>query len=648
MHILHPHSHGSGGGRPIVSILSGNNGVDQLNPNLTINGTTVAPMFRYKGGDADGTNWDEWGYGATLPLQAGTVPSYNQGSPLLGTNDDSVKFNAGGYYRYTDSTFADITTEDIAFEIIFKMSSGTEALVSKRTSGAGYVVFLSAGSVLLRIQDSSSNLVTTTVTGLPTNVWYHLIGFWNRSDTTHGVSIFVNGVLASTTADLTSVGSITVAQPLVIGATSNGSSDADTNVAYAAMWIYADWMQAGAAGPTEHQAIAKERFLRLTGFWSDKGTVTYSRATEAALSKREGSATKYYIVGEHWPRMDKVVDSASSEIVIYRDETEDENELLYSTDYSDAVWVKTRATIDADNALAPDKSMTADGLIGTAVSNTHSVGQAMASGAGEHVMSFYAKSGDKTWAYVNIPTVANANAYFNLATCAPGTVGAGATAYAEDLGDGWCRLIIIYTGGAPSHSHDIYAADADGDHTYTGDGTTVNIWLWCACHSDKGLGYPTSPIKTEASLVTRVKDDCLLTLDAAFSGRLRIECKMLLPNFDAPANKHLLYLSDGGSANESVAMLIDATGDVLGATITEGGVSRYDDGCTTDIADGVIHTCTLGYNTGIASQKVDGVVEDTGTPAAIPDDLDQLEIGQNNSAAEQLNGGISEIKIYRR
>jgi hypothetical protein len=87
-------------------------GVDNLDPALTINGTTVTPTFRYKGGDANGTNWAPWGYGETLTLQAGTAPSYNQGSPLLGTNDDSVLFNRGGYYLASNTTFADITTED--------------------------------------------------------------------------------------------------------------------------------------------------------------------------------------------------------------------------------------------------------------------------------------------------------------------------------------------------------------------------------------------------------------------------------------------------------------------------------------------------------------------------------------------------------
>ena len=40
---------------PAFRVFNLKSGVDQLDPNLTINGTTVTPTFRYKGGDADGS-----------------------------------------------------------------------------------------------------------------------------------------------------------------------------------------------------------------------------------------------------------------------------------------------------------------------------------------------------------------------------------------------------------------------------------------------------------------------------------------------------------------------------------------------------------------------------------------------------------------
>ena len=68
-------------------------GVDNLDPGLTINGITVMPTLRYRGGDANASTWPAWGYGETLNISgSGTAPTLNTGSPYLGTSDDNVKF----------------------------------------------------------------------------------------------------------------------------------------------------------------------------------------------------------------------------------------------------------------------------------------------------------------------------------------------------------------------------------------------------------------------------------------------------------------------------------------------------------------------------------------------------------------------------
>jgi hypothetical protein len=603
MHILHPHLYPGGG--PVLSYLQGGNGVNNLDPNLTINGTTVTPEFRYKLGDADGTNLDPWTYGSILPLSVGT-PVYNNGSPLLGSNDDSADLNSG-YYQDTGNTTGDVSTEDIVIETIYKHSGGTKGLVGKGLAATGdtWGLYTGTANIRFRIEVSSANIDLQSL-NLVDGAWYHVIAFINRDEaSTNGSQMYINAVASGAGVDFSAnAGSASNSENMRLGTYGNITIAYDSNIAYLAMWLQASWHQAGAAGPTEWAAIAKERFEKLTGFYSPKGTVTYARASEAVLNKREGSADKLYTLGDGWPRMDKVVDSASTELIGYRAETADINELLYSEDFSDVTWVKTRCTISSDGLAAPNKETTADGIIGTAVSDTHYVSQAITSSAAEHIFSVYAKAGDQDWLYLDSPGTANADAYFDLATPALGTVGAGATAYIKDLGGGWCRCSIVYTGIAASHSHDIYAAEADNDITFTGDGSTENVWIWGATHSDQALVYPTSYIKTLGSTVTRVKDNFgPFTQNVELPNKGTMECMMLLPNHDSTINKRLLYLSDGGSANESIDLWVDPTGDVLGAIITEGGVSRYDDGCTTDIADGVIHKCSVQYSTGSANQK---------------------------------------------
>src|SRR3990167_1058508 len=126
-------------------------GVHNLDPNLTINSITVDPTLRYIGGMANGSGlWLPHKYGETLSITgAGTAPTPNQGSPLLGPDDDSVLFNSGKYFQAGNNTFADVTTEDFVFELLFRARTGANIrLLDKRGAGAGWTALL----------DTSTNL----------------------------------------------------------------------------------------------------------------------------------------------------------------------------------------------------------------------------------------------------------------------------------------------------------------------------------------------------------------------------------------------------------------------------------------------------------------------------------------------------------
>ena len=138
---------------PIFSTLDTDNyppSIANLPAALTINGITVMPTLRYNVGDANGTNWAPWGYGETLTLQAGTAPTYNNGSPLLGSVDDSVKFNAGGYYQAGNNTFADITTEDFVVEVITNVGFNSTIFSKSNEAGNRYGYICGSSSTYLQ------------------------------------------------------------------------------------------------------------------------------------------------------------------------------------------------------------------------------------------------------------------------------------------------------------------------------------------------------------------------------------------------------------------------------------------------------------------------------------------------------------------
>ena len=167
------------------------NGVDNLNPSLTINSVTVTPTFRYKGGDANASGWNAWTYGPNLSLITVTnTPTYNAGSPLIGINDDAVFFNQANShaFRGTDSTIGDITDQDFVCELVINSGVGQNSAVSKRTTGNRGIQFStgSAGNGGWAITDTSTgtNVNITHASGTYVdNTWYHNISFFDRSET---------------------------------------------------------------------------------------------------------------------------------------------------------------------------------------------------------------------------------------------------------------------------------------------------------------------------------------------------------------------------------------------------------------------------------------------------------------------------------
>ena len=352
-------------------------GVDNLNPLLTINGVTAAPMFRYKGGDASAGGWNAWGYGSALALQApssvtGNVPTYNQGSPLLGPNDDSVKFNEGSYFNCSDNTVGDVATEDIVIEIVFKsvLSYATYHLCSKYIGSAkGWSIYKNATTnpLAMTITDATGTATISTATSsILNNTWYHAMCFINRDEaSTNGSFWYLNGVVNGVGVNCSSrAATITSTSKLAIGARSDGTLLTEDSVAYVAMWKQANWHQAGAAGPAEWANVAKERFMRMAGFWPAKaeGTslYTFTRASIAALDKVESGVRKLYYVGANWPRLVSRNDANGNNIKGYLSEIPFYNNLYLSEDFITG-WSCINIGEDANNR-AVDGDMEAAGV----------------------------------------------------------------------------------------------------------------------------------------------------------------------------------------------------------------------------------------------------------------------------------------------
>jgi hypothetical protein len=637
-------------------------GVDRLDPGLTINGTTVYPMVRYNGKDASALGWPQWNFGEALDYVAvATAPDFNDGSPYLGDNDDAVKFNSSDYYSADNNDLGDITTEDIVLEFVaqFTGDASNDGLINK-FSATGWLLQYSTVANTLTFVINDGSQVNITSAALTPKAWYHGMLFINRNEASaNGSQWYLTGAASGAGVNASGAsGSLTVADKMEIGR-AFAANYMDGGVAYLAVWKQSDWHQAGAAGPTEWAAIVKERFYKLSGIWpmSAKGTEApnfFTRATAAYLDKYESDGSrKLYYMPSGAPIVLHRKDSAGDSIKGYLPEQADTNCMLHSEDLTNAAWTKTRCTISANGVVAPNGETTADGIISTAVANTHFVAQSVA-GNTEDVASAWFKAGDKEWAFISTDSNPNQTTYFHLSgNGTVGTVEAGVTsAHIEAWGNGWYRCIIVYPGAA-LHVHQFGPAEADNDSLFTGDGVTVDVWMWGANHSCIGHSYALSYIPTVGASVTRNKNQLQYVGLANLGGvgsNLRGAAYFRLLNFEItiPASTYYGEISDGGATSNTIRLINTITSGVPNLTVVTGGAVQVTiqgpGGSETN--DGAIHNYGALWATDDFELWSDGTLRATDTSGTPPDDLDQIDIGQRVNDTLQPNCVISDLYFY--
>jgi len=247
-------------------IFDGLSGVANLDEDIEVNGTTVSPTFVYYGGDATNSDWTAQ-VGETLTKIAGT-PTLNDGSPCLGSDDDSVLCDGSTYYQDSGSSFGDIGTNDVIFMGLIKGGS-SKYLASKRDgSSEGWNISCTGTRIALVMEDGSTN--TATVYGASNSFldgeWGFFVICIDRDEASvNGSSIITNGSLTGTGVDFSSVGDADSTVSLTFGATTTGTSGFDSNIAYFAMYQGADLFPGGSLNVEIFENLAAKRFAQVSG-----------------------------------------------------------------------------------------------------------------------------------------------------------------------------------------------------------------------------------------------------------------------------------------------------------------------------------------------------------------------------------------------
>lgn len=320
------------------------------------------------------------------------------------------------------------------------------------------------------------------------------------------------------------------------------------------------------------------------------------------------------------------------------------NLCLRSEAFDNAAWTKTRCTVTANAALAPNGTTTADLTTGDG-STGGSMGvfqEGIAtSSATAYTISVFAKAGTSTWLAIDGWDGFTApQQFFNLTN---GTVGATPSGMSnpriEAVGDGWYRCSVTRTTGSastflrPGFVH----ATADGAVAVL---ATLTLTLWGA-QLEAGA-FATSYVATVGSAVTRAADTARVDQLAPWlnvnGGTLLVEAS--IPSL-AIAGRGPVRIDNGGEDNR--IMLRTQGGNDLSAIVIAGNAGSAN--MQTSLAANVTFKAALAYGLNDFALCKDGGAVVTDNLGNVPSGLSRMLIGDAGTSAT-VSGSLIRRLVY--
>ena len=326
------------------------------------------------------------------------------------------------------------------------------------------------------------------------------------------------------------------------------------------------------------------------------------------------------------------------------------NLLTYSSDYSNAAWTKSNATVTSNTVVAPDGTQTGQWVIGTGAGER--IQQTFTATSTTKTISVYVKSTgySGTWttsgATLLLFNSTTSSVIGNIAfTGSTFTPAAGGTSVA--VGNGWYRISITVSSGITIGNSLIAYFYTDNTQ---GNSSPASLYIWGA-QLEAG-SFATSYIPTVASQVTRSAESASMT-GTNFSSWYRADEGTLytesqLPTLQTAGNPRVASLSDNTNNNELSTLYALGT-PALGFNVKVN--NSFVAILSTTVASSAITSASknaAAYMVNDFAISVNGATVATDTAGAIPI-VNRLNIGAGPidiSGSQGINGNIRKIAYY--
>jgi hypothetical protein len=320
------------------------------------------------------------------------------------------------------------------------------------------------------------------------------------------------------------------------------------------------------------------------------------------------------------------------------------NLALYSEQFDNAAWTKTRSSITANATTSPDGTANADRfVIDTTAATNHAVGQSASVTSGTtYALTVFAKADQ--FSQINLRFSAQfpaGNAYYDLNSGTVSSSGTVVSASMTSFGNGWWRCVLVMTANATgAAAGQIFLAQSNSITILIGDGTS-GLFLYGA-QLEAGA-FPSSYIPTVASTVTRASDNATMT-GTNFSSWYNASEGTFVASaavFSTASNRGVYAASDGSGANE-LFHYVSTTANNL---VTTASISQANVIISGPVLVNTVFSDAFAYRANDISAAFNGILGTPDTSATIPT-VNQLRLGARGDAALRLNGHLRTITYY--
>jgi hypothetical protein len=313
------------------------------------------------------------------------------------------------------------------------------------------------------------------------------------------------------------------------------------------------------------------------------------------------------------------------------------NLFLNSEDFSNSSWIKTRATVTANQATAPDGSNNADLLTGDGTGTTYVYDGVFLYSATYYISIFVKNINGNDFTIQNFTQ--SGTAVFDLVNkSVTSTSGTMSDAKIEQYPNNWLRVSakITSTLGGANCNLGYGVKDYNGDQFY----------MWGAQVEDNASGGSVSNVSsyipTTSASVTRTKDTCINGgNDASFNdteGVVFLDIEV--PNNSIEVKQTSL---NNGTTNEAVKIL-QLNGTTFRFEVVMSSGTNFSQDVTVNPYQR--NKLALQYKANDYKVFVNGTKQSVTQRSTLPSDLDRFNFNRGFSTTDDFTGSVYQLMVF--